>query len=408
LTEDTKQAEKLDAASLPVVRGERQYVAVASEVPIFDTHRFEHFARLAQMMAGASLIPDHLVVDGKGGRDLKGTAGNCLLIINQAANWNMDPLSVAQATSLVHGKLCYEGKVIAAVIEKTLGVELVYDWFGEPGTDSYGITITHPDNPKKTISGTVGDWKTKEKSGNTKSNWKGHAAHNQLKYRGDREWCRLWAPGLITGVYAPDEMIYFPDDARAERAKPIPSGITSRLQGAEGDGFNKDTVSNEVRSAEIDWTDIDSSLAAAKSGLLPKGFRSENGVLIVPDGAFGAGAPRGHSVLESMFPEIVSAAGDALKTTSASVSKPPTVTHTSQPDSSATQESGSAAPAPDLRHTGAAEPSNNANGQSDHYLAGKSAAIDGEDPTAPLNLNPRECGEWLEGHRDATQEAERS
>jgi hypothetical protein len=47
---------------------------------------------------------------------------NCFLVVNQAVRWNMDPFAVAQCVSVVHGKLCYEGKLIAAIIEAKLGI----------------------------------------------------------------------------------------------------------------------------------------------------------------------------------------------------------------------------------------------------------------------------------------------
>jgi len=61
---------------------------------------------LAEVMSKASLVPDHL----------RNKPGDCLLVVMQAQRWGMDPVSVAQCTSVVRGKLCYEGNLAAARI----------------------------------------------------------------------------------------------------------------------------------------------------------------------------------------------------------------------------------------------------------------------------------------------------
>ena len=39
----------------------------------------------------------------------------------------------AACTSVVHGRLMFEGKLVAAVIAAKLGLELDYEWTGEEG-----------------------------------------------------------------------------------------------------------------------------------------------------------------------------------------------------------------------------------------------------------------------------------
>lgn len=176
----------------------------SSHVPVFDTDAFDHLARVARMMASAPMIPDHL----KGRTELE-TAGNCFLVAAKALTWNMDPFDVAMTTSVAHGKLCFEGKLIAAVLEGNLGITLDYEWNDAKG-DAFGIEVSGPrpkDGKIVSIEGTVGDWKTHEKnSGNVMKQWTGANARRQLAYRGSREWVRLYAPQLLLGVYGPDEI----------------------------------------------------------------------------------------------------------------------------------------------------------------------------------------------------------
>ncbi|AGH31344.1 RecT family protein [Tetraselmis viridis virus SI1] len=192
-----------ESQNLPAERKPREFMPVESGVALYDTSRFEHMQRVASVMAKSTLIPDALKA-----QTYDQTMGNCFLVVNQALHWQMDPFAVAQCMSVVHGKPCYEGKLIAAVLQGRLGVRLRYEWNDETG-DKFAITVTgkHPeDDEPVSVTGTVGDWKTSEKNGNTKANWTGANARRQLAYRGAREWCRLYAPELLLGVYAIDEM----------------------------------------------------------------------------------------------------------------------------------------------------------------------------------------------------------
>lgn len=194
--------------NLPAKREARQFMEVTSDVALYDTSRFEHMQRVATVMAKSTLIPAGLRTN-----NFEETMGNCFLVVNQALHWQMDPFAVAQCMSVVHGKPCYEGKLIAAVLQGRMGVRLSYQWNDEEG-DKFGITVTgkHPDDDEPvSVKGTVEDWKTLDKEKRVQKQWTGANARRQLAYRGAREWCRLYAPELLLGVYAIDEM----QDARA-------------------------------------------------------------------------------------------------------------------------------------------------------------------------------------------------
>lgn len=234
--------------------------------------RFELAVAIAEKMAMAPVIPEHLRGERDGSRfvafDDRQVFGNCFLVANQALLWGLDPFTVAQQTSVVRGKLCYEGKLVAALVQRALGpIRLRYEYFGEPGTDGFGIRITHPDDDSRMIEGTVGDWQTRTKDG-VNQQWRG--ASNQrrmLKYRGDREWARLWMPEVIMGVYGADEFDADVQDVRAARAKPLPApaaeGLRDRLavRGpvvAEGPtGFDLEAVEAGLAEAEVEGETAD-------------------------------------------------------------------------------------------------------------------------------------------------------
>jgi hypothetical protein len=186
---------------------------VTDPIPTLDTGRFEQMQRLARLMSYSTLVPDHL----RKGKPEEALA-NCFLVVNQAVRWGMDPFAVAQSTSVISGKLVYEGKLVNAVLAQKLGVRLRYKWTGPVGTDKRAIEISGDiDGETLTVAGTVADWKTAR----TGSPWTPGQFDKMLAYRGAREWARLHAPEVMLGVYAPDE---FDEDRRP------PRDITPRRQ----------------------------------------------------------------------------------------------------------------------------------------------------------------------------------
>jgi hypothetical protein len=168
---------------------------------------------------------------------------NLILIFETADRWKMPATALAQCVSMVHGKQMYEGKVITAMLESTLGTRLQYHWTGQRGTPGYRIFVWDksfdpkdghitqeqldalaPDNyppGARMIDGSVGDWQTFQKNSTTPNPaWTGAASRNQLAYRGSREWARLYEPGKMLGVYGDDEVQAWED--REARTLPAP------------------------------------------------------------------------------------------------------------------------------------------------------------------------------------------
>jgi hypothetical protein len=199
-------------------------IQVYDPIPLLDTSRFEHMQRIAGTMAACSLIPDALK-----GNTPQTTLANCFLVVNQAVRWNMDPFAVAQSVSVVRGKLCYEGKLVAAALEQKIGVRLRYEWNDKRG-DDFGVVVSgqFPDGRVETIDGTVGQWQTRDKDGKVSNQWR-NLPKLMLACRGSREWARLFAPGVMLGVYTDDELQEMQDGAKAVRARDVtpPKAIAS-------------------------------------------------------------------------------------------------------------------------------------------------------------------------------------
>jgi hypothetical protein len=162
---------------------------------------FAGVQKLADVISNMDSAPSHL----------KGRPADCFRIVAQAVKWRMDPFSVCECTSLVHGRLCYEGKLVAAVLSSMGAIEgrLEYDIQGKGQEAS--ITVTgYPKHGKGavSISGTVKDWRTvtKNKDGKVIPNAWDSQPETMLVYRGTRQWARIYTPEAILGVYTPDEL----------------------------------------------------------------------------------------------------------------------------------------------------------------------------------------------------------
>lgn len=211
---DAPETTALVAAPAP-----RQAIVVDHVHPLLDTGRFEQMQRAAKALMCTTLFND--TVRGKSPEEC---FSNLLVIFDYADRWKVPAVMLAQCASIVHGKLMWEGKAIAAAMQATLGVELHYHWVGERGGDEYRVYVWDQDfatmseevlaslapgkYPRGTrmIDGSVAEWRTFQKDNRSPNPaWTGRATQNQLAYRGAREWARLYASATMLGVYGDDE-----------------------------------------------------------------------------------------------------------------------------------------------------------------------------------------------------------
>lgn len=177
--------------------GQRAPVAFDADDPVslyMNTGIFEQLLRVGKMMALSSLVPEHLRGDKK--------VGDCALVAAQAFRWRMDPFSVSQHTFVLKGKLGYEGKLIAAVVNSSgkLVGSLGYAYSGQ-GRDRKVVVSGRLKGEKedRTVGGTVSGWATDNEQ------WK-NDPDQILAYRGAREWARRHTPEVLLGVHAEEEI----------------------------------------------------------------------------------------------------------------------------------------------------------------------------------------------------------
>ena len=148
--------------------------------------------QLANIMATGKLVPAHL----------QKSPGDCLMVIEQAMRWGMSPFAVAQCTSVIQGKLMFEGKLVAAALQSSgiLSGRLDYKFKGEGANREIEVSATMKgDTEPRTITLRLADAKT------SNGMWV-KQPDQQLVYAGTRVWGRRWAPEVMLGVYSPEEM----------------------------------------------------------------------------------------------------------------------------------------------------------------------------------------------------------
>ncbi len=180
----------------------------------------DRMIRFAEIMAtGKATIPAELR-----------NVGDCLAITMQAMNWKMNPFSVAQKTFFISGKIGYEAQLVSAAITNSNAVvgNFSFEWFG-PWEKVIGkFEIKRSDKGEYRVPG----WKLEDENGIGIRCWntlRGESEprvlelllaqartrnstlwaddpKQQLAYLAQKRWARLYAPGVILGVYTPDEL----------------------------------------------------------------------------------------------------------------------------------------------------------------------------------------------------------
>jgi hypothetical protein len=169
---------------------------------------FDQAQRAAMLLSKSGTIPKHL----------QDNVSDCFLVLEQASRWGLSPFAVAQGCYVLQGKLGYEGKLIAGVVNSSpaLKTKLNYSYSGS-GLDRevrvYG-TLRGEEEPRE-VRGTVKLWRTTNKQWETQTD-------QMLSYRGAREWARRHMPETILGVYAEEELPQIVQQARTVEVS-IPS-----------------------------------------------------------------------------------------------------------------------------------------------------------------------------------------
>lgn len=203
--------------------------SVSTQAMVFDPETLANMQRMAEAMATARItVPKHLA----------GSPGDCLAIVMQAAQWQMNPFAVAQKTHVVNGALGYEAQLVNAVVSASslLATRIQYafegDWKGCNGkadkSDERAVvvsaTLVNEQQPRtlRVSMAQVGDVRNSPL-------WVSDP-RQQLAYLATKRWARLHAPDVMLGVYSVDELQDVPERAMGP-AEVVPmSPTTSRTE----------------------------------------------------------------------------------------------------------------------------------------------------------------------------------
>lgn len=191
---------------------------------MMSTERMDSMMRMAELMAsGRSTIPQHL----------QKSPADCMAVVMQATQWGINPFAVAQKTHVSQGGvLGYEAQLISAVIsanapvkEEAPDYEFIGDWSkvlgkveerkSDKGGKYFVATYTKADEVglgvicRMTLSREQQPREITVMMSQCYPRFSTQWANDpkqQICYVAVRKWSRLFAPGVILGVYSPDEL----------------------------------------------------------------------------------------------------------------------------------------------------------------------------------------------------------
>ncbi|MBN2492433.1 MAG: hypothetical protein JXQ29_16415 [Planctomycetes bacterium] len=168
---------------------------------LVDPERLKNAMALAQILAGAKLVPAHF-------RD---NPGDCLRAVDLAMRTRQSPFAIMDKTYVVSGKIAFEGQLCAALLnasgELTTRLSYVYGNEASPAKREglfciVSATLAGESAPREVRV----TWKQGYGSAKgAKDKWESQP-EQQLAYYGARVWGRRHAPQVLLGMYTPEEL----------------------------------------------------------------------------------------------------------------------------------------------------------------------------------------------------------
>ncbi|MFY4004928.1 RecT family recombinase [Achromobacter denitrificans] len=232
---------------------------------VLHADNMDSMMRAAEMMAaGRATVPKHL----------QGSPSDCMAVIMQAMQWNMNPFVLAQKTHLVNGQLGYEAQLVNAVVQSSGAItgRFHYEYTG----DGNGLAC----RVGAVIAGetdiTWGEWlKVSDVTTKNSPLWKTNP-RQQMGYLQVKNWTRAYTPGALLGVYTSDELVDAQPRERditprtaaefAQAAKPQPAATVDRdqvIRDLEMIARSDDAAQQRVADLEAAWKNLTKDARAA-------------------------------------------------------------------------------------------------------------------------------------------------
>lgn len=200
-----------DAATLDqAIENTFRRAADPSEL-IFDDDKFASTLRFAKILAQQSILPKHLSHEKVNGawKELSDEVktANCFRVVNQASRWGVDPFAIIDLTYVVGGKLGYEGKCVAGILNSKAGLDepMAYEFSGTGHDRTVTVTGTK-DGASKSIEMVFKDAATVDDKGNFTKQWT-RDPDQKLIYSGVLKWARRHMPEVLLGILTEDDLL---------------------------------------------------------------------------------------------------------------------------------------------------------------------------------------------------------
>lgn len=165
----------------------------------FDVQKFEHAQRVAKMFSQSSMVPEQF----------RNNMGNCLIALNLADRFKLDPFMVMQKMYIVHGKPGIEAQLAIALINASgKFTPLEFSITGTGDDRQCVATATKKSDGKKLTGPVVSIKMAKDEGwmGKSGSKWK-TMPDLMLTYRSATFFGRIYAPEALLGFATDDEII---------------------------------------------------------------------------------------------------------------------------------------------------------------------------------------------------------
>lgn len=152
----------------------------------------------AEAIANSAFCPKHLTW----ATDPAKTVANCMRVVDQAIRWGISPFAAADESYVANGKLCFQGKLVAAIVNTRAGlVGKLLPVYSGVGADRR-VTIVgqfKDETAPRTIDCTL------RQSVTSNEMWS-KDPDQKLWYTGAVKWARRHCPQLLLGISTTEDM----------------------------------------------------------------------------------------------------------------------------------------------------------------------------------------------------------
>jgi hypothetical protein len=200
-----------------------------------DPNSFAHGQRVAKLFAASKLVPNHF----------RGNVADCLIALQIARRLDEDPLTVFQNIYFVNGKPGWATSYLIARANRSGVFQRQITWHStEEGNDGLSVTAKATLSSGDVVTATATMRMAMEEGWTKNSKYQSMPEH-MLRWRSATMLIRLFAPEIMTGLPAMDEIEAGPP----ELVEPATDRIDNKTCSAALDRFAEEVVATPEEQA---------------------------------------------------------------------------------------------------------------------------------------------------------------